>query len=280
MSDYSLVPVEHQPDFSDATLIPVEHDPYSADDAAQQAQAQPVQPQTRPVAGVARPDAGAGASSTPAPDAAESWSPDGAARDNAVPTPSTASTPNPGHVPFKPFGELKPATFTPTQRIGNAAADAGMALGMQPYTANDLATRIGNVLGVSPFGTVGSALDLIDAYHRGDLLDTAVAAAGMIPGVKRVARVAGQELHHAWPKYPGGAVKQELVPLEKELHKQFHSELDKTVPRRSSKAHYDNLDPTEKQKAFQKFVTHTKKFDAEHGTALYDAAVKNGFPAP
>jgi len=31
-----------------------------------------------------------------------------------------------------PFGELKAATYTPTQRIGNTGADALRGLGMQP----------------------------------------------------------------------------------------------------------------------------------------------------
>ena len=51
MDDYSLVPVEHQPEFDNFSLVPVDHDPFSADGvAAQTGQAQ--QPQTQqPVAG-------------------------------------------------------------------------------------------------------------------------------------------------------------------------------------------------------------------------------------
>jgi hypothetical protein len=41
MPDFSLVPVDHQPDFSDVTLVPVDHDPFSADCAIQQAGTQP-----------------------------------------------------------------------------------------------------------------------------------------------------------------------------------------------------------------------------------------------
>jgi hypothetical protein len=41
MPDFSLVPVEHQPDFSDVSLIPVDHDPFSADGAIQQPGMQP-----------------------------------------------------------------------------------------------------------------------------------------------------------------------------------------------------------------------------------------------
>jgi hypothetical protein len=45
MSDYSLVPVDYQLDFSDVSLVPVDHDSFGADDAVQQAQAQLAQPQ-------------------------------------------------------------------------------------------------------------------------------------------------------------------------------------------------------------------------------------------
>jgi hypothetical protein len=280
MSDYSLVPVDHQPDFSDASLVPVDHDPFSGDDAIQPAQGPLTQSQPVFAAGVGQPSAGALANRAQPPDVGESWNPDTGSSDTSGPKTSTVPTIPPGKVPFKPFGELKPATFTPTQQIENRAADAATALGMQPYTANDLAKRIGNVLSLSPLGLTGSALDLIDAKNRGDLPGALVAAAGMIPGGKGVARVAGQELHHAWPKYLGGAIKQELVPLEKSLHIQFHRELDKTVPKQRGKAYYESLDPTRKQQALQDFVTQVKKFDAEHGTALYDALLKNGFPAP
>src|SRR5258708_39743046 len=40
MPDFSLVPVDHQPDFSDVSLIPVDHDPFTADDMIQRARAQ------------------------------------------------------------------------------------------------------------------------------------------------------------------------------------------------------------------------------------------------
>jgi hypothetical protein len=45
MADYSLVPVEHQPDFENVSLVPIDHDPFSADGVTQQAQFQ--QPQTQ-----------------------------------------------------------------------------------------------------------------------------------------------------------------------------------------------------------------------------------------
>ena len=43
MADYSLVPVEHQPDFENASLVPVDHNPFGDSGTVQQAQFQ--QPQ-------------------------------------------------------------------------------------------------------------------------------------------------------------------------------------------------------------------------------------------
>jgi hypothetical protein len=48
VSDYSLVPVDHQPDFENVSLVPVEHDPFSADGVTQQAQAQQGPTQAQP----------------------------------------------------------------------------------------------------------------------------------------------------------------------------------------------------------------------------------------
>ena len=64
MPGYSLVPVDHQPDFDDYSLVPVDHDPFAADGLAQQAQFQqpptPAQPQPQqPATGAGHPDAGA-----------------------------------------------------------------------------------------------------------------------------------------------------------------------------------------------------------------------------
>ncbi len=48
MPDYSLVPVDHQPDFDDYSLVPVDHDPFAADDPVQQALIQQAQFQQPP----------------------------------------------------------------------------------------------------------------------------------------------------------------------------------------------------------------------------------------
>jgi hypothetical protein len=65
MPDYSLVPVDYQPDFDDYSLVPVDHDPFAEDGATQQAQIQQAQaqpqgpPRQQPATGAGQPDAGA-----------------------------------------------------------------------------------------------------------------------------------------------------------------------------------------------------------------------------
>src|SRR5438132_978023 len=49
MPDFSLVPVEHQPDFEDASLVPVDQDPFSSNGAVRQPQVQQVQKTDYPV---------------------------------------------------------------------------------------------------------------------------------------------------------------------------------------------------------------------------------------
>ncbi len=65
MPDYSLVPVDYQPQFDDHSLVPVGHDPFAPDGVAQQpqiqlAQAQPQgRPQQPPAMGAGQPAADA-----------------------------------------------------------------------------------------------------------------------------------------------------------------------------------------------------------------------------
>ena len=61
MPDYSLVPVDHQPDFDDYSIVPVDYDPFAADGVAQQTQIQQAQAQSeqQPAAGTGQPDAAA-----------------------------------------------------------------------------------------------------------------------------------------------------------------------------------------------------------------------------
>jgi hypothetical protein len=83
MPDYSLVPVDYQPDFDDHSLVPVDYDPFAADGVAQQAQVQhaqtqhiPMQAQSPPqpqnpsqssATGIAQPNVGTPADQSEAP---------------------------------------------------------------------------------------------------------------------------------------------------------------------------------------------------------------------
>jgi hypothetical protein len=113
MPDYSLVPVDHQPDFDDHSLVPVDHDPFAADGLTQQAQIQlaQAQPQQQPPAGARQPDAGA-------PTAGDG--PSGSVDYGIVPTGgapnSTSDHGGPEPVPFGGY-----ANPTPTESLVNKA---------------------------------------------------------------------------------------------------------------------------------------------------------------
>ncbi len=103
MPDYSLVPVDHQPDFDDYSLVPVDHDPFAADGPAQQPQVQLAQsqpqgpPQQQPATGAGQPDAGAPAAGG------------GVGRTGGVPNPDQ------GAAKAAPFGSY--ANPTPTDSL-------------------------------------------------------------------------------------------------------------------------------------------------------------------
>ena len=99
------------------------------------------------------------------------------------------------------------------------------------------------------------------------------------PGMRAAsdaASFAANRLHHPWPKYLGGAVKQKLQSLPKATHDAFHAGLDKILPRQirgGATEYYRSLSPAEQAANFQKFMEYTKAFDAKHGTNLWDAIV-------
>jgi len=100
-------------------------------------------------------------------------------------------------------------------------------------------------------------------------------------GSVRTAKVAGDiALHHAWPKYLGGAIDQELVPLARKVHEAFHGGLDKILPRQWGTKYYDNLPDVAKTQVYRDLADYTRAFDAKYGTKLYDAAIKAGLPVP
>ena len=56
MPDYTLVPVDYQPDFSDYSLVPVDYDPFAPKVVVEQAQPQPGGTPQQSASGVAQPD--------------------------------------------------------------------------------------------------------------------------------------------------------------------------------------------------------------------------------
>src|ERR1700739_1769308 len=53
-------------------------------------------------------------------------------------------------------------------------------------------------------------------------------------------------LHHPWPKYLGGAVDQELMPLGRDVHLKFHAGLDDIAPRSKGTKFYDKMSAEQK----------------------------------
>jgi hypothetical protein len=134
---------------------------------------------------------------------------------------------------------------------------------------------------------VGAAIswapDVLNAgisLGRGDVAGAGLSTLAAVPFIGAPANAARIVKHHAWPKYLGGATKQELVPLSKSLHDAFHSGLDKVLPRQWGSAYYRNLGSAAYQRALGDLADYTKAFDAKYGTQLYDAMMRNGFSGP
>ena len=138
MPDYSLVPVDYQPDFDDYSLVPVDHDPFAADGVTQQAQIQqpptPTQPaQPQPQTQPQQPATGAGQPGVNGP--ATGNSPSGSGGGNGLsPGGSDAGGgPNPTSgaseaLPFSGFADPTPAESLVNRQkmkdqIGLAGAD-------------------------------------------------------------------------------------------------------------------------------------------------------------
>lgn len=98
-----------------------------------------------------------------------------------------------------------------------------------------------------------------------------------LPGAAKVSSVV-RHLHHAWPKYLGGPAKQQLVSLAEKTHLAFHSGLDKILPRQWSTKYYAGLTGAARQQMLKDLASYARQFDAKHGTKLYDAMLRNGFP--
>jgi RHS repeat-associated protein len=103
-----------------------------------------------------------------------------------------------------------------------------------------------------------------------------------VPKVEKIISKAVDPLrkHHSWPKYLGGAEKQDLVPLPKSLHDAYHSGLDKILPRQKGTEYYESLSGSARDQVLLDLADYTLAFDAKYGTTLYQAMLKEGFPLP
>jgi RHS repeat-associated protein len=83
--------------------------------------------------------------------------------------------------------------------------------------------------------------------------------------------------HHPWPKYLGGAVKQQLSNIDRTLHRAYHTGLDRLFPRTAPAGTYRNLTGEARQAMLNRLGTYTRQFDRQYGTNLYDAMNRPGF---
>jgi hypothetical protein len=251
MSEFSLVSVDHQPDFVDGpSLVPVDHDPFSA--VGQQAQqTQPPQPQ---------------------PPQPQPQSPQQLPSD--MPTVAPASG---GDSPSSWMGLLHGfADAMPGARYGRLAQEQFRQGNYGAATIYEAAAFGDAALGIA---TSGASTRLGEGVRAAE---TALTAAGR--GVARAAESAASAVaeaidrHHPWSMYLGGPVKQELVALPRWLHRKFHEGLDETLPKWKGGAFYASRSPDQKQQDLRYLAKYTKDFDAEYGTKIYDALLRNGFP--
>jgi hypothetical protein len=116
------------------------------------------------------------------------------------------------------------------------------------------------------------AYDIYKAAKKGDALSETTEIA-----TETASQIAK---HHSWPKYLGGAAKQDLITLPKDLHQSFHGGLDKILPRQWGTAYYESLTPTAREQILNDLAAYTQAFDVKHGTQIFDALRKTGFPTP
>ena len=93
--------------------------------------------------------------------------------------------------PARPPAEMRSADLSPSQRFKYAVQDALMGLGAKPHVAQHLAEGGTGVLGMTPMGSVLAAADLPYNASRGNYVNTALDALGVVPGVTAARRIVG-----------------------------------------------------------------------------------------
>jgi hypothetical protein len=69
--------------------------------------------------------------------------------------------------------------------------------------------------------------------------------------------------YHTYPKYLGGDPKQVLFDLPEDVHREIHTLIDKTFPRRAGTLHYAELlkDPKFKKQVYETLKAIYKEYD-------------------
>jgi hypothetical protein len=138
----------------------------------------------------------------------------------------------------QPMGELKPASYTPTQQAGNMMQDALIGAGADPYTARHLTEGVGNIIKATPLGVPGAAADYAYAKSQGDTAGQVKAALGFIPGVGPEAKTAVKGFTKAGAEIAdqihnvvlgASAIPQELHPAANVLAKDLKSFYPKDI---------------------------------------------------
>ena len=82
----------------------------------------------------------------------------------------------------QPFGELKPYTPSPSERIGQWASDLFRGAGADPYTAGKFGRGARDVLGLTPAGPLMAGADVQHYAGEGEYGKAALSAVGVLPG--------------------------------------------------------------------------------------------------
>jgi hypothetical protein len=130
----------------------------------------------------------------------------------------------------------------------------------------------------SPLGEL-AALTLMEPQVAPEAKGAEESATAVEDAARVISELSG-DLHHAYPKYLGGPVKQQLVALSRDIHQLYHVGLDAIAPRRAGATFYAALKPEARAALFGRVAAYTKAFDAQYGTHIYDAMIREGFPAP
>jgi len=109
--------------------------------------------------------------------------PGGNPYDDLVTGPASTAPQPKTRAPGEPFGELRPAEYSPREWLGNKMQDALIALGAKPYVAGRVGRGALDAASIIP--PIGGSIAAAETgYHatRGDPLRAGVNAIGMVPG--------------------------------------------------------------------------------------------------